>query len=166
MQVWFEFGAFQVCTKVGMIKEAKVFKSGGLDLSRRGLDQDSQSWLWQKANFDGWENLDNFKKLVSTIEKSQSRSRNLDFVTTPLSSPKSLNRDREICQDLKILAKHDNLSWSLLRVSQWMSSYFSIEISQFVKIFEPEVPQKVSKMLGYLDKSWKVSKNLENLVTD
>jgi hypothetical protein len=38
-----------------------------------------------------------------------------------------------------------------------MLSHFSIKISQFVEIFDPEVPQKVSIMLRYLDKSRKVS---------
>jgi hypothetical protein len=44
-----------------------------------------------------------------------------------------------------------------------------IEISQFVKIFDPEVPQKVTIMLRNLDKSQKsqqilkISTNLENL---
>jgi len=44
-----------------------------------------------------------------------------------------------------------------------------VEISQFVEIFDPEVPQKVLIMLRYLDKSQKVSQilkiltNLENL---
>ncbi len=45
-----------------------------------------------------------------------------------------------------------------------MLSYFSIEISQFVQIFEPEVPQKVSIMSRYLDKSQKVSKILTVLI--
>jgi hypothetical protein len=38
-----------------------------------------------------------------------------------------------------------------------------IKISQFVKIFEPEVPQNASIMSRYLDKSQKVSTNLKNL---
>jgi hypothetical protein len=48
--------------------------------------------------------LDTGKKLVSTIEKSWLRSRNLDFVLTPASSPKSL--------DLRFLANLDSLSRS------------------------------------------------------
>ncbi len=36
-----------------------------------------------------------------------------------------------------------------------------IKISQFVKIFKPEVPQQVLIMSRYLDKSQKVSTNLE-----
>jgi hypothetical protein len=35
--------------------------------------------------------------------------------------------------------------------------------SHFVEIFDGEVPQKVSIMSRYLDKSWKVSTNLKNL---
>ncbi len=38
-------------------------KPGGLNLSR--------SQHWQRVGLDGWENFDNFKKLVLTIEKSQ-----------------------------------------------------------------------------------------------
>ncbi len=47
-----------------------LHKPGGLDLSWRGLDWDSRSRHWQRVGFDGWENLNNFKKLVSTIKKS------------------------------------------------------------------------------------------------
>ncbi len=89
-------------------------KPGGLDLSRRGLDRDSQSQHQKKVSFDGWENLDTFKKLVSSIEKSRSRLRNLDFVSTPLFSPKSLDRDWEICRDMTFLANLDSLSQSRL----------------------------------------------------
>jgi hypothetical protein len=39
-------------------------------LGTPGLDQDSWSQHLQKVSLDGWENLDNFKKLVSTNEKS------------------------------------------------------------------------------------------------
>ncbi len=46
-------------------------KPGGLNLSQRGLYRDSQSRRWQKVSLVSWENLDNFKKLVSTIEKSR-----------------------------------------------------------------------------------------------
>ncbi len=49
--------------------------------------------LIETLDLDGQENLDNFKKLVSMIEKSQPRSRNLKFVLTPPSSPKNLDRD-------------------------------------------------------------------------
>ncbi len=49
--------------------------------------------LIETLDLDGQENLDNFKKLVSMIEKSQPRSRNLKFVSTPPSSPKNLDRD-------------------------------------------------------------------------
>ncbi len=55
---------------------------GGLDLSRRGLDRDSRSQHQKKVCLNSRENLDSFKKLVSTIEISRLRSRNLDFVST------------------------------------------------------------------------------------
>jgi hypothetical protein len=103
-----------------------------------------------------------------------------------MSRPKSL--DQEIRRDLKILAFLNSLSRS--RVSQFYkpggldsleqsrsrTSYvlrltfenrrdqqISIEISQFVNIFGPDVPQKVSKMSRSLNKSRSVSTNLDNL---
>ncbi len=65
------------------------------------------------------DNLNGFQKLVSTIEKSGSRSRFLDLVSTSMSRPKSLDRDREIRRDLKILAFLDSLSQSGSR-SAWI----------------------------------------------
>jgi hypothetical protein len=44
-----------------------------------------------------------------------------------------------------------------------MISHFSIEISQFVEIFEPEVSKKSWKSLNYVEKSWKFSINLDSL---
>jgi hypothetical protein len=44
---------------------------GGLDLSRLDLDRDSQSRHIKKVSLDGRENLDCFKKLVSTIKISR-----------------------------------------------------------------------------------------------
>jgi hypothetical protein len=83
--------------------ESDKTKLGGLDLSRR-----------QKSI-----SLDGFQKLVSTIEKSRSRSRFLDLVSTSMSRPKSLDRDQEIRRDLKILAFLDSLSRSRSR-SAWI----------------------------------------------
>jgi hypothetical protein len=85
---------------------------GGLDLSWRGLDWDSRSRRQKSISLDVMDNLDGFQKLVSTIEKSRSRSRFLDLVSTSMSRPKSLDRDREIRRDLKILAFLDSLSRS------------------------------------------------------
>jgi hypothetical protein len=65
-------------------------KHGGLDLSQSCLDRDSRS-RQKKAD------LDTFEILVSTFEKSRWRSRLLNFVSTSMSRPKSLHRDREIC---------------------------------------------------------------------
>jgi hypothetical protein len=44
-----------------------------------------------------------------------------------------------------------------------MLSQFSIEISQFVEIFEPEVSKKSCKSLDYVEKSRKFSINLKSL---
>ncbi len=71
------------------------------------------------VSLDGLENLNNFKKLVLRIKKSWSRSRNLNLVLTPPSSPKSNDQDQEISWDLKFLANLDSLSWSQSRVSQF-----------------------------------------------
>jgi hypothetical protein len=71
---------------------------GGLDLSRSCLDRDSWSRHWQRAGLDSRENLDSFKKFVSTIEISRfcldttihfqiSRSR-LRFIETYRDLPK------------------------------------------------------------------------------
>ena len=46
-------------------------------MSRHGLDRDSRSRRRQRVSLDSRENLDSVKKLVSTIEISRSRSRNL-----------------------------------------------------------------------------------------
>jgi hypothetical protein len=45
-----------------------LIKPGGLNLSWSCLDWDSQSRHWQRAGLDSWENLNTFRKLVSTIE--------------------------------------------------------------------------------------------------
>jgi hypothetical protein len=88
-------------------------------LSRRGLDRDSRSRRCQRVSLDSRENLDSVKKLVSTIEISRSRLRLLDFVSTTMSRPKSLDRDREIRRDLKFLAFLNSLSQSRPR-SAWI----------------------------------------------
>ena len=53
---------------------------GGLNLS--------QSRRRQRVSLDSWENLDSVKKCVSTVEKSRSRLRLLDFISTSMSRPK------------------------------------------------------------------------------
>ncbi len=93
---------------ITILKLAYSSNLGGLDLSRQGLDRDSRSRHQKKVSLDGRENLDSFKKLVSTIEISQSRSRNLDFVLTAPSRSKYLDRD---------LPKISIISWSRSRSS-------------------------------------------------
>ncbi len=118
-------------------------KVGGLDLSRRGLDRDSQSRHQKKVSLDGRENFDSFKKLVSTIEISRPRSRYLDLVSTLPSSHKSLDRDRETHRDMTFLANLESLSRSRSRVSQLyhISRSRSLNLSRFL------IPK-------YLKKSW------------
>ena len=126
-------------------------------MSRRGLDRDSRSRHRKKVSLDGRKNLDSFKKLVSTIEISRSRSRNLDFVSTrPKSpkSPKSLDRDRETRRDMTFLANLDSLSRSRSRVSQYYHSSRSrfLNLSRFLSL----------KSLKSLDYVKIMSRNLEN----
>ena len=125
-------------------------------MSRRGLDRDSRSRHQKKVSLDGRENLDSFKKLVSTIEISRSRSRYLDFVSTRPKSPKSLDRDREICRDMTFLANLNSLSRSRSRVSQYYHSSRSrfLNLSRFLSL-------KSQKSLDNVEKSRKVSRNLE-----
>ena len=132
----------------------KKVKPGGLDLSRRGLDRDSRSRHRKKVSLDGRKNLDSFKKLVSTIEISRSRSRNLDFVSTRPKSPKSLDRDREICRDMTFLANLDSLSRSRSRVSQ----YYHSSRSRFLNLSR-SLSLKSWKSLDYVEI---MSRNLEN----
>ena len=124
-------------------------------MSRRGLDRDSRSRHRKKVSLDGRKNLDSFKKLVSTIEISRSRSRNLDFVSTRRKSPKSLDRDREICRDMTFLANLDSLSRSRSRVSQCYHSSRSrfLNLSRFLSLKSRKSLEKVSIM----------SRNLESL---
>ena len=131
-----------------------LIKVGGLDLSRRGLDRDSRSRHRKKVSLDGRENLDSLKKLVSTIKISRSRSRNLDFVSTRPKSPKSLDRDREICRDMTFLAILESFSQSRLRVSQCYHSSRSrfLNLSRFLSLKSRKSLEKVSIM----------SRNLEN----
>ncbi len=123
-------------------------KVGGLDLSRLGLDRDSWSRHWKKVS------LDSFKKLVSAIEISWSRLRNLDFVSTRSKSPKSLNRDQEICRDMPYLANLDNLSQSWSRVSQCYHISWSrfLNLSRFLSLKSRKSLEKVLIM----------SRNLKN----
>ena len=146
-------------------------------MSRSCLDWESQSRRRQRVRLNSWENLDSVKKCASTVKKSRSRSRLLDFVSTSMSKPKSLNRDREIHRDLKISAFLDNLSRSRSR-SAWIFAFshrdFSIrqdfssfsdskgldnvEISQQCQDFSTNI-DCVSTNLDNLDKNlnWKVS---------
>jgi hypothetical protein len=97
---------------------------------------------------------------VSAVEKSRSRSRLLDFVSTSMSRPKSLYQ--EIWRDLKILAFLDSLSQSRSR-SVWI---FCIFLSRFLNpsrlfiIFRLKRPRQCQDFLTNLDC---VLTNLKNL---
>ena len=72
--------------------ESDKTKLGGLDLSRR-----------QKSiSLDVMDNLDGFQKLVSTIEKSRSRSRFLDLVSMSLAKALLFSRDRDFSRLIEI----------------------------------------------------------------
>jgi hypothetical protein len=99
-----------------------------------------------RVSIESWSQ--NLQKVSLTVKKILSwRSRSLNLVLMLPSSPKSLNGDQYLSRFTKSL------------------NFFSIliESSQFVKIFEPEVPQKVLIMSRYLDKSWQISISLDNL---
>ncbi len=131
--------------------------------------------------------LDVVKEWVSTVEKIstaskskswQSRSRLLDFVSTSMSIPKSLDRDQEIRRYLKISAFLDSLSRSRSR-SAWIFVFsrrdFSIrrDFSSFsdskgldnVKISWQisTASRQISKTSTRLDKSWQSRLRLDNL---
>ncbi len=61
----------------------------------------SRSRRQKSISLDGRENLDSFKKLVSTIEKSQSRSRFLDFVSMRLAKPVLFSRDWDFLRQIE-----------------------------------------------------------------
>ncbi len=102
------------------------------------------------------DNLDGFQKLVSTINKSWSRSRFLDLVSTSMSRPKSHDPDREICRDLKILAFLDSLSRSQSR-SAWIL-YFLVEISRQISTASRQI-STISMCLDNLDKNLDATKS-------
>ena len=104
-------------------------------------------------SLDSRENLDSVKKLVSTIEIS--RSRLLDFVSTTMSRPKSLDRDREIRRDLKFSAFLDSLFRSRPR-SAWIF-VFSCRDFSIRRDFRPRQCRDFSTNLNC------VLTNLDNL---
>jgi hypothetical protein len=84
--------------------------------------------------------------------------RNLNFISTPPSSPKTIALHRDLMRFTKSLDFFLHLDCKLVDFI-----IFSIKISQFVEIFKPEVPQNVLIMSRYVNKSQKVLTNLENL---
>jgi hypothetical protein len=71
-------------------------------LYRRGLDQDSRSRRQKRVSLDGREYLDSFKKLVSTIKISRSRSRNLDLVSMSLAKTVLFGQDQDLSRLVEI----------------------------------------------------------------
>ncbi len=117
-----------------------------LTLSKSRSQQSRKSWQFQKACLDN-------RVVLIKIEISQI------CLDTTFQSQKSWSRSRNLSRE--IFGK----PWQfvLISIESWLIlSFVSIKISQIVKIFEHEVPQKVSR---YLDKSWKISTNLKNLST-
>ena len=72
-------------------KNLDTAKSRLKSLDFKNLDRDKI-----KVDLDRRENLDGFQKLVSTIEKSRSRSRYLDLVSTGIAKTVLLDRDRDL----------------------------------------------------------------------
>jgi hypothetical protein len=153
---------FNFINQISLSSVSDKTKLGGLDLSRRGLDRDSRSRRRQRVSLDSRENLDSVKKLVSTIEISRSRSRYLDFVSTTMSRPKSLDRDREIRRDLKFSAFLDSLSRSRPR-SAWIFVFSRRDFS-IRRDFRPWQCRDFSTNLDRVSTNLdRVSTNLENL---
>ncbi len=119
-----------------------------------GLDRDSRSRRQKSISLDVMDNLDVFQKLVSTIEKSRSRLRFLDLVST--SRPKSLDRDREIRRDLKILAFLDSLSRSRSR-SAWIFVFSRQDFSTNLDCIS--TISTISMCLDNLDKNCDATKS-------
>jgi hypothetical protein len=97
----------------------KIFLSLGVSIC---LDGESLSRHRQRVRLNSRENLDSIKKCVSTVRKSLSRSRLLNFVSKSISRHKSLNQEREICGDLKISGFLKSLSQSQSR-SAWIYAF-------------------------------------------
>jgi hypothetical protein len=126
---------FVKCARLKEFTIQLIIKPGELNLSRRGLvlswcgfNRDSLSRHWQKVSLDG--------RIILTISKSLSwRSRNLDFVLKPSSSPKCLD-NREICRDMKFLANLDSLYQTQSRVSQFYHIFLSrfLNLSRFLSL--------------------------------
>jgi hypothetical protein len=103
---------------------------GGLDLSRRGLDRDSRSRHQKSISLGVMDNLDGFQKLVSTIEKSRSRSRNL-------------GRDQEI----SILSRHVRKVRKVRKVS--------IETEKSVETYIINLFKTYINILSLFSKDWR-----------
>jgi hypothetical protein len=86
----------------------------------------SRSWHVSNVSLDNPEILDNFKKLVLTVEKSWLRF--LKILSTPTFRLDSLNWDQEISLDLEILVSLDSLSWSRLRKA-WIFAFSCQDLS-------------------------------------
>jgi hypothetical protein len=109
--------------------------------------------------------LDIVKQFVSTVEKistfsksSSRQSRNLDFVSTSMSRPKSLDRDREICRGMEILSFLDSLSRSRSR-SKWIYEYFSSRFLNSLRLLS----FSYSKCLHNVQISLQILIRLDNL---
>ncbi len=156
-----------------------ITKPGGLDLSwcrvlismlsKSASRQLRKSRQRQKVRLGSRENLDSVKKCVWAVEKSRSRSRLLDFISTLMSRPKSLDRDREICRDMKFSAFLDSLSWSR---NAWIFAFSRQDFSirrDFSSFSDSKGLDCVSTNLDNLDTSWQISTisthldNLDNL---
>jgi hypothetical protein len=124
-----------------------IFRLGGLDLSWSFLDWDSRSQHCQRASLDDQKNLDNFKKLVSTIEKSRFC---LDAIFW---SQKFQSRSRFI----EIYQK----SWFFLHLDQDLVDFITfLNLSRFLawspsrSLYNVEIPWLILKSLDQSQKSW------------
>jgi hypothetical protein len=114
---------------------------GGLDLSRRDLHRESRSLHWQRVSLDSRENLDTFKKLVSTIEISRSKC----------------NRDRDfsICRDVL---------FQTVEIEIEIKTSTKIEIYQYFRVMET-VNTWILNCREYLDSRDMFFSNVEIEIT-
>ncbi len=136
----------------------KRFVSLGVSIC---LDRDSRSQQ-KKADLDSRENLDTFKILVSTIEKSWPRLRILKVrLDINVQTKKSRSRLR-ICRDQKISTFLDSFSRSRLRVSQFyhISRSRFLSLSRFLGLMYLKKSQECRDFLTNLAASWQILKKL------
>ncbi len=141
---WSFFSNFYIecawCCKMNLIIQKRFFLSLGVSIFLDVVSIETLDLDTEKKSVSTW-------WIISTVFKSKSRRlRNLDFVSTHPKSPKSLDRDREICRDMTFLANRDSFSRSRSRVSQCYHSSRSrfLNLLRFYSLKSRKSLEKVS----------------------